>query len=71
MAVEVFQQVVFLGPAILEPSLKGFVVVDWDITDLEPSPVHVHGLWWTALEERRAKCEYVLSELTFSVLFVS
>ena len=41
MAVEVLQQVVFLGPAVLEPSLKGFVVVDWNIADLEPSPVHI------------------------------
>lgn len=51
MTVEVFQQVVFLSPAILEPSLEGFVVVDWDITDFEASPVHIYRLRWTALKE--------------------
>lgn len=71
MTVKVFQQVVFLSPAILEPSLESFVIVDWDVADLEPSPVHVYRLRWTTLKERRAKREYVLSELTFSVLFVS
>lgn len=51
MTVEVLQQVIFLSPAVLEPSLKGFVVVDRNITDLESSPVHVDRLGWTTFKE--------------------
>lgn len=51
MAVEMLQEVILFSPAILEPSLESLVVVNWDIADLEPSPVHVDRLWWTTLEE--------------------
>jgi len=51
MAVKVLEEVVLFGPAVLEPSLESLVVVDWDVADLEPPPVHVDRLWWTTLEE--------------------
>lgn len=45
------QEVILFGPAVFEPSLESLVVVNWDITDLEPSPVHVDRLWRTPFEE--------------------
>lgn len=67
MAVEMLQEVIFFSPAVLKPSLESLIVINWDVADLESPPVHVDRLWRTPLEERRAKRENVLTELSFSV----
>ena len=51
MTVEVFQKVILFSPAVLEPSLESLVVVDWDVTNLESSPVHVDRLWRPAFKK--------------------
>lgn len=63
VAVEVFEHVIFLAPAIAKPDFKRLGVLNGNSIDMEATPMHVNRLWWTAFEERRAECENVLTEL--------